>query len=87
MPRALKRENWTDDEGVVGYAEGEMDGREFTVSWAAGRRLGASFYDTWVEAPASTTRLCARALTDAGAVPLPQVVPEMASSTRHDFGV
>jgi hypothetical protein len=72
MPKVIITQNWTDGDGVVGCAEGKVNGREFTASWGAGRPLGASFYDTWHDASASTTRLIARALTKAGAVPLPQ---------------
>jgi hypothetical protein len=72
MPRVVITKQWSDADGIVGYAEGKIDGREFTASWGAGSALGASFYDTWLDTSASATRLIARALCNTGALPVPQ---------------
>ena len=81
MPKVIITKSWADDDGVVGYAEGKMDGREFTASWGAGSPLGALFYDTWLDASAATTRLIARALTKVGAAPAPQAKRGVWSAT------
>ena len=72
MSKVVITKKWTDDAGVVGYAEGNLDGREFTASWGAGSPLGALFYDTWLDVSAAKARLISRALTKAGTAPVPQ---------------
>ena len=72
MSKVVITKQWRDDDGVVGYAEGKLDGREFTASWGAGRPLGALFYDTWLDVSAAQARLIARVLTKAGTAPAPQ---------------
>jgi hypothetical protein len=65
--------HWSDTSGIVGYAEGKMDGREFTASWATFSPLGAVFYDSWLDSTVAQTRAIARALVKAEAVPVPHV--------------
>ena len=71
MSEVVITKQWADDDGVVGYAEGKLDGREFTASWGAGSPLGALFYDTWLDVSAAHARLIARSLLKAGTVPAP----------------
>ena len=64
---------WSDTSEVVGYAEGKLNGREFTASWAAWCPFGAIFYDTWFDSTAGQTTAIARALAKVGAVPSPHL--------------
>jgi hypothetical protein len=57
---------------VVGYAEGKLDGRAFTASWATFCPLGAIFYDTWLDSTVAQTKAIARALSKVQAVPVPR---------------
>ena len=54
---------------TIGYAEGKLDGREFTASWATGDPIGVLFYDTWLEATSAERHAIAKALNSAEAVP------------------
>jgi len=58
-----------DGSGTIGYAEGKWKGREFVASWATWCPLGASFYDTWLDATAAQRKSIARALTRVDATP------------------
>ena len=60
----------SDTSSTVGYAEGTLNGRKFTASWASWRPLGAIFYDTWLDATDAQLRAIAQALSDAGALPV-----------------
>ena len=73
IPKIEITKHWSDTTGVVGYAEGNMDGREFTASWATFAPLGAVFYDSWLDSTVAQTRAIARALAKAGAVPAPRL--------------
>jgi hypothetical protein len=73
IPKIEITKHWSDTSGLVGYAEGKMDGREFTASWATFSTLGAIFYDSWVDSTVAQTRAIARALAKAGAVPAPRL--------------
>ncbi len=63
---------WHDGTESVGYAEGELNGREFTASWAAWSPLGALFHDTWLDAAEEEARMIATALKELKATPPPQ---------------
>ena len=65
--------HWSDPSEAVGYAEGKLDGREFTASWASFCPLGAIFYDTWLDSTAVQTKAIARALAKVRAVPAPRL--------------
>ena len=68
---------------TIGYAEGKLNGREFTASWATFDPLGALFYDTWLDANLAETRAIARALNLASAVP--ELAVPWAVSVLHDL--
>ena len=55
---------------TIGYAEGKLDGREFTASWATDDALGVLFYDTWLEATSAESQAIAKALNNTRAVPM-----------------
>lgn len=74
IPKIEITKHWSDPSGVVGYAEGGINGREFTASWATFCPLGAVFYDSWLDSTVAQTRAIARVLAEAGAVPAPRVV-------------
>jgi hypothetical protein len=38
--------HWHDGSETIGYAEGKLNGREFTASWDKRCPIGALFYDT-----------------------------------------
>ena len=65
--------HWHDDSETVGYAEGTLDEREFTASWATWCPLGATFFDTWLDATKSQDIAIARALKTLNAVPAVRV--------------
>ncbi|MFP3975784.1 MAG: hypothetical protein ACLFVK_06140 [Dehalococcoidia bacterium] len=54
---------------TTGYAEGKLNRREFTASWATYESLGALFYDTWLEATPTQNRAIANALNRIDTVP------------------
>jgi hypothetical protein len=66
--------HWSDSSETIGYAEGTLEGHEFTASWMAGEPLGAIFFDTWLDSTAAQTRAIAKALAGTGAKPLPSLV-------------
>lgn len=68
-PKVEITKHWSDATEKVGYAEGSLDGREFTASWATWCPLGAIFFDTWLDSTKTQTRAIKRALKRAGAVP------------------
>ena len=61
-PEIMIRSSSSDTSGSIGYAEGTVDGREFTASWATWQDLGAIFYDTWLDTTVREDRAIARAL-------------------------
>ena len=60
---------WHDVTATIGYAEGKLNGREFTASWAKWRPIGALFYDTWLDANRAQVKAIAAALRKMKAVP------------------
>jgi hypothetical protein len=64
--------HWHDGSESIGYAEGELNGRAFTASWATWCPLGATFYDTWLDATEAQLQAIAAALKQKNAVPAPQ---------------
>lgn len=73
IPKIEITKHWSDTSEVVGYAEGKLDGREFTASWATFCPLGAVFYDSWLDSTFGQNRAIARALAKAKAVPAPRL--------------
>ena len=72
MPNTIQiTKQWSDPSETVGYAEGKLDGREFTASWASFCPLGAIFYDTWLDSTVVQTQAIVRALAKAGSMPVP----------------
>ncbi len=65
--------HWSDTSETIGYAEGKLDGREFTASWASFCPLGAIFYDSWLDSTVVQTKAIARALAKVRAVPAPRL--------------
>jgi hypothetical protein len=72
-PKVEITKQWSDTTKAIGYAEGRFERREFTASWFSRGQLGALFYDSWLDATAAQSKAIARALTKAGAVPLPRL--------------
>ncbi len=73
---------WHDSSKTTGYAEGKLDGREFTASWATYEPLGALFYDTWLDTTKRQNKTILKALNDINAVPRAELrngVPTTAS--------
>ena len=58
-----------DTRKTTGYAEGKINGREFTASWATFEPLGGLFYDTWLDTTDAQNRAVTKALNDFNAVP------------------
>ena len=79
-PKVNITKHWSDDSNDVGYAEGRLNGREFTASWARWCPLGAIFYDTWLDAGDARIRAITRALSNAGALPVPSLSPRKSKS-------
>jgi hypothetical protein len=73
LPKVEITKHWSDTSHTIGYAEGKLSNREFTASWATNCSLGAIFYDTWLDSGDAQTRAIARALTKAGAIPVPHL--------------
>ena len=67
---------------TTGYAEGKLDGREFTASWATYEPLGALFYDTWLDTTQRQNQAIARVLNSTKAVPKVVVRKAIASRQR-----
>lgn len=63
----------SDSSGAIGYAEGKLNEREFTVSWATWQPLGALFFDTWLDSTKGQDKAIARALRKMNAIPEVQV--------------
>ena len=63
------RKHWHDGTETIGYAEGDLNGREFTASWARWCPLGALFFDTWLDATRPQEEAIATALKRVKAVP------------------
>ena len=72
-PKVKITKHWHDGTETIGYAEGELNGREFTASWATWRPIGALFYDTWLDSTKTQDRAIARGLTKLDAVPAVEV--------------
>jgi len=66
---------------TTGYAEGKLDGREFTASWATYEPLGALFYETWLDATQRQNQCIAKALNSMKAIP--KVVVRKAHSRKQ----
>ena len=69
MPKVEITRHWSDESKTIGYAEGKLNGREFTASWATRCPLGAIFFDTWLDSTENQTRAIGRALAKVGADP------------------
>ncbi len=65
--------HWHDDTQTTGYAEGELNGHEFTASWATWCPIGAMFYETWLDSTKTQDTAIARALTKLNAIPSVQI--------------
>ena len=72
-PKVKIIKHWHDGSEVIGYAEGEIDGREFTASWATWCPIGALFYDNWLDSTKSQDKAIASALKKLNAVPAVRV--------------
>jgi hypothetical protein len=73
MPKVTITKHWHDGSETIGYAEGELSGREFTASWATWCPIGALFYDTWLDSTRTQDKAIAAALKKLHAVPAIQV--------------
>lgn len=69
IPKVKIMKHWHDGSETIGYAEGELDGREFTASWATWCPIGALFYDTWLDSTKTQNKAIARALNKLDAAP------------------
>ena len=67
------KKHWHDGSETIGYAEGELDGREFTASWATWCPFGALFYDTWLDSTRTQDKAIAASLRKLNAMPPIQV--------------
>jgi len=52
-----------DTSETVGYAEGKINGREFTASWATWEQLSGLFYDTWPDTTPPQNKAIVKALS------------------------
>ena len=68
-PEVEIKKHWSDASQTIGYAEGYLNGREFTASWATWCPFDAMFYDTWLDSTRSQEKAIARALEKLSAVP------------------
>ena len=62
---------WHDTSKTIGYAEGTINGREFTASWASWEPLGGLFYDTWLDTTPLENKTIKNTLLEKGAIPIP----------------
>ena len=58
-----------DGSETIGYAEGKLNGREFTASWDKRCPICAMFYDTWRDSTRTQDKAIAAALRKLGALP------------------
>ena len=72
IPKIEITKHWSDTSKIVGYAEGKLNGWEFTASWATFCPLGAIFYDSWLDSTVAQTKAIARALAKVQPVPAPR---------------
>jgi len=52
-----------DTSETVGYAEGKINGREFTGSWATWEPLGGLFFDSWLDTTWAQNKAIVKALS------------------------
>ena len=70
MPSKVEITNCSHDSSkTIGYAEGKIDDREFTASWATFAPFGALFYDTWLDTTQAQNKKIAKVLIDMNTVP------------------
>ena len=72
-PKVEITKHWHDGSETIGYAEGKLNGREFTAWWATWCPFDAIFYDTWLDSTKSQNKAIACVLKKLGAVPPVQV--------------